>query len=397
MKQKITLSIIVILSCALAGIAQTNVQKQEVAAPFERVSSQSPSAERGQTSEWYNYGQAIYDLGGNVSYFRNFLFPDSTVQVEFSTGMGSVWKHSLGQVLDPTSTLFFNNTPLLATDDYSLDSVRFWYRYFRFQTAAPDTVVIQIYKHNRHTFNTFSTSGAPYAYVNYNYNMRKGATPDLEVTVLLTDADTAMDAQRTIEIPVNIIVNPDEKISATITYFPGNPFNVGDTIDTYMTSPPVNQINAFVAYDFRDNDKTIDAGEYNNQLNASSDVRYNISTNNWNGKYIPGTAWNAGFYHLDMDFKVTSNPVSVNEIEGSDFTVVLYPNPAANSLTVRSSTLKIERVEIIDVIGKTIFSQQSSGSNRQTIDVSALTEGIYFVKVTGNDGQTGTSRFAISR
>src|SRR5687767_15002893 len=57
-------------------------------------------------SEWYNYGQMIDAAGGDVDYFRNFLFPDSTVLVEFSDGMGPVWKHSIGEAMDPSSYAF---------------------------------------------------------------------------------------------------------------------------------------------------------------------------------------------------------------------------------------------------------------------------------------------------
>ena len=386
MKAKITYALFTMLACAMTGTAQINNLQQgaEVAVPLERLPNQYR-----QTSEWYNYGQSIYDMGGNVNYFRNYLFPDSTVVFEASSAMSSVWKHSLGQVLDPTSFNFLTNTPLSATQDYTLDSVRFWYRYFRFQSGAPDTVVIQIFKHNRHTFNTFSTSGAPYAYVNYNASIRKGATPDMEVTLLLTDADTAVGAQRSIELPVYIYVAPDQNISTSITYFPGNPFNVGDTIDAYMSPAPVNQINAFVVYDFRDNDKTIDAGKYNNELNASIDVRYNMSTNGWNGKYIPGTAWNSGFYHLDVDFKVTSDPVSVNEITNDASATALFPNPAANEFRIKNSELNIESVDVYSALGKLISGQRFDTGNRQKeirVDVSAFASGIYTVRIKTENG-----------
>src|SRR5262245_43526803 len=98
MNAKITHSFI--MACALATAGYAQIQNQaEVAVPMERITTQTPSAERTQTSEWYNYGQAIYDIGGNVSYFRNYLFPDSTVLFETTTGMAVVWKNSYGQVL----------------------------------------------------------------------------------------------------------------------------------------------------------------------------------------------------------------------------------------------------------------------------------------------------------
>jgi len=386
-KRKVTHSIVIALAFASLSNAQTNNLQRgaEVSVPVERFNSQTPSPERTQTSEWYNYGQAIYDLGGSVSYFRNYLFPDSTVVFEGSTGMAVVWKHSLGQVLDPTSFNFFNNTTLTSAMDYTLDSVRLWYRYFRFQSGAPDTLVIQIYKDNHITFaaDPWGT-GVPYARCAYNYTARKGMNADYEFTILLSDADTAMGVQRTIDIPLNIYVAPGDKIAATITYFPGNPFNAGDTIDAYMASPPVNLINAFVVYDFRDNDKLNDPLIYNNELNATKEVRYNISTNGWNGKYIPGTAWNSGFYHLDMDFKVTTEPVSVAELATGNSSMIIYPNPATTEFRIHPGVSgRIESVEVYNALGEKCLTPTLSKGEGVRVEVSSLPRGIYFVKVRG--------------
>jgi hypothetical protein len=383
--KKITLLFFFAVVMMAESTAQNSVVNVsgESAAPFERSVPLLQGDSRTSVSEWYNYGQAIYDMGGSVSYFRNYLFPDSTVVFETATGMSAVWKNSIGQVLDPTSFYLINNTVLDSTINYSLDSVRFWYRYFRFQNAAPDTLVIQIYEHNKLTFapDPWGT-GVPYARAPYNYLTRKGMTPSYEYTYLLTDNDTATDLQNSITLPVNVLVAAGKKIAATITYFPGNPFNAGDTIDAYMATPPANRINAFVAYDFRDNDKVVDALKYNNALTASKEVRYNISTNGWNGKYIPGTAWNAGFYHLDMDFKITTEPASVDGINSPLGSVSVFPNPVLNQLAIGKGhpdvSGAIKEIEIYDVMGNEIGKWQTANGNNK-IDVSGLSPGVYFV------------------
>ena len=63
--------------------------------------------------------------------------------------------------------------------------------------------------------------------------------------------------------------------------------------------------------------------------------------------------------------------------------LIIFPNPATNQLAVRSMKEAIEKIDIYNVLGERIFNKQLSTSSLelQTIDVSQLTTGIYFVKV----------------
>ena len=355
--------------------------------PIERLS-------RSTISEWYNYGASIYNLGGNVSYFRNFLFPDSTVQVEFTGGMGKVWKHSMGQTFDPTSTMFTANTVLNDFDSYTVDSLIFWYRYFRFQHGSPDTLIIQIWDDNLMTFQPNPWSdGRSYANVNYNYLSRKGDSPTQEFTILLGDGDTSMTNQNGIALALNHSVAAGKKFTAAITYFPGNAVNYGDTIDTYMTNPPTNPINSFVVYDYCDNDKILDPLKYNNSLIASTQVRYNISTNGWNGKYIAGTSWNAGFYHTDISFKITANNVGLSEAQNEFIYSNAYPNPFNDEYNI-SFSLTAESfvsISLYDLNGKFVnllweSAELPAGKNSIVFNREGLTPGMYFYEISTKEG-----------
>ncbi|MBK5285761.1 MAG: T9SS type A sorting domain-containing protein, partial [Bacteroidia bacterium] len=76
----------------------------------------------------------------------------------------------------------------------------------------------------------------------------------------------------------------------------------------------------------------------------------------------------------------------------------LSPNPVTHQLTIESGAMKIERVEIYDVLGRltpapfdgvypansgTQGDSQSERSRRLSVDVSFLTPGIYFIKAKG--------------
>jgi hypothetical protein len=62
--------------------------------------------------------------------------------------------------------------------------------------------------------------------------------------------------------------------------------------------------------------------------------------------------------------------------------VIIYPNPATNQFTIYDLPFTIERVEVFNALGQSIFSQQPEANSQQLIvDVSTLNRGIYFLKI----------------
>jgi len=109
-------------------------------------------------------------------------------------------------------------------------------------------------------------------------------------------------------------------------------------------------------------------------------------------------------YSLSNDGDVTGNhgnndywvvklapdfPTAFNALEQSVFSISLSPNPATNEITIHSGTFNVQRIEIINVLGERVYDQQLSTLNfeLQTVDVSQLPSGIYFVKVKGEAGE----------
>ena len=86
-------------------------------------------------------------------------------------------------------------------------------------------------------------------------------------------------------------------------------------------------------------------------------------------------------------------PTGINDAINASIGVFVYPNPAGNELRIQSAELKIESVEIYDVIGDKMFSRHPAvGSQQLSIDVSEFTPGIYFVKVKG-EGKEHITKF----
>jgi hypothetical protein len=78
---------------------------------------------------------------------------------------------------------------------------------------------------------------------------------------------------------------------------------------------------------------------------------------------------------FDDDFNLGNHDLDENHDE-----ITLYPNPSNGSFTLlRSSSQKIERVEIFDLNGKLIIYTEPI-SNKEIIDMSKNQKGVYFVK-----------------
>jgi len=79
------------------------------------------------------------------------------------------------------------------------------------------------------------------------------------------------------------------------------------------------------------------------------------------------------------------HPLSVNENALVDFSV--YPIPTTGHLTVQSNTT-IVQIEIYNQLGQLVLSF----SNKNIIDISNLSEGIYFIKVKDDYGNIGSQK-----
>ena len=76
-------------------------------------------------------------------------------------------------------------------------------------------------------------------------------------------------------------------------------------------------------------------------------------------------------------------PLSSYTFEKSSF--VVSPNPSNNSWKIASASVEISSVQIIDVLGKVVYSNNKT-SNEVNVDASTFTNGIYFAKIASANG-----------
>ena len=84
-------------------------------------------------------------------------------------------------------------------------------------------------------------------------------------------------------------------------------------------------------------------------------------------------------------------PLSVPNIIKQN-ALTLFPNPATTQLTIQSSNT-IEEINIINLLGQTVYSSHGSTSLTKMVDVSGWPGGVYFVKVSGTSATLSMAKF----
>jgi hypothetical protein len=89
--------------------------------------------------------------------------------------------------------------------------------------------------------------------------------------------------------------------------------------------------------------------------------------------------------------KLAIPDIAVGIAENNQPEVGLYPNPTNGDVNISLSTGAISTIEICDMVGKTVFSAQIK-NNQARIDCSMLNQGVYFLKVTDDNGNISTQK-----
>ena len=99
------------------------------------------------------------------------------------------------------------------------------------------------------------------------------------------------------------------------------------------------------------------------------------------GVHVSGTPSSGIVYNLTL-LETTINEIIETNIQ-------IYPNPAASQLTIGCNQLSINKIEITDLTCKTI---KTITQNTNTIDITDLSKGIYFINLFLDD-MTVTRKF----
>ena len=89
------------------------------------------------------------------------------------------------------------------------------------------------------------------------------------------------------------------------------------------------------------------------------------------------------FNRTTLDYSFVPAVLATNAFKKSSFNV--SPNPSNNVWKIASSETEIKSVQVIDVLGKVVFTNNSA-SNEVSIEATTYTNGIYFAKIASANG-----------
>ena len=96
--------------------------------------------------------------------------------------------------------------------------------------------------------------------------------------------------------------------------------------------------------------------------------------------------------------RIVYDETEVNTVNKTPNNISIYPNPAHNEVTIKSTTA-IESVEVVNMMGQVVASSLGKGSGQAAsskevlLDIRSQPAGVYFVKVSGPDGYRDGGRF----
>ncbi len=93
---------------------------------------------------------------------------------------------------------------------------------------------------------------------------------------------------------------------------------------------------------------------------------------------------------------MANNPpksIIINELNnGNNFEI--YPNPNNGIFTIDSKDV-IQKIEVTNIAGQTLFSETTSEKTHQ-LHLNHFSQGIYFIKVSYQDGLTITKKVIVN-
>lgn len=97
----------------------------------------------------------------------------------------------------------------------------------------------------------------------------------------------------------------------------------------------------------------------------------------------------------NTEFKITvkqeASGTGISVIPEGDFNI--YPNPAHNEINIESVDHFLSKVEIIDMIGKVVYSANIKGDNSLIIPIAQLDNAMYLLRLTTMDNEVVYRKF----
>ena len=179
------------------------------------------------------------------------------------------------------------------------------------------------------------------------------------------------------------------RIADTASMVPGTIYNIQIELDDIAnTFKAGNQLRLIIT--------SSNYPRYNRNMNTGAEMHPN---NNYDTLVAPLIATNYIYLNSNFSSKITlplgfNSPIGISE-NGNNELPVLYPNPTTNSFQLNDVPYKSD-VDIYNSTGVLVHHIAFYREN-ETIDVSNLEAGVYFVRILLNSGAVQTKKLIISK
>lgn len=290
----------------------------------------------------------MFKFNASSSPDATFIY-DSTVYSLYSTKVGSTFSLTIPygvQINKYTGELIWNNPDTLGSFMIMILSTSYKYglercqknQYHRFKVVSPTPSFVY------DSLSTLPVNGAGYFEFLYN----AGST----YTFCAKYKDYNADSVRIFSYPLDFFTTPIQ-----YTYTVNNSKNHYINVNWSPTTP-----------DIRDY-------PYNFVLNARSYYGADSVSNSY----------------LTVDYRYMFSTIGINEVSLANSAPNLFPNPASSTLNILIDNKELENseIEIINTLGQSVLNLPY----KKEIDVSKISNGYYFLRITTSDKQIIHSKF----
>ncbi|MCB0733792.1 MAG: T9SS type A sorting domain-containing protein [Flavobacteriales bacterium] len=442
-KNRYLLTLGLVLAVTGVSVAQGQLEMPKNERPVKFINPESKGqvqslGKKDIESGWLSPTQLMEDYGASFSgptYFP--LWEDSSVFFIPSTAATN--QNPYSNSFNLWGTVFQPDDPLyeLQTDGwkfnrfttYTCDSVSFPYSYIRqvdsmdvngTMTEVVDTLIVHFYQNSNLTTTWFFQNSDEIFSMPIMDQLdlsRKLAPKDVKFsdTILLT-ANAATDSMLEESISlggmsiaigdaVNKVGNDinlqyDNTIGVAIVFKTGMSYQFGDTLLSYNDQiVPSKKFNVFGSVSYSNSGgRVIQEEHMNNSFLTNRQVRYGQSVGPMKGYMatLQSVGWGSDFY-FPASFHVIGDNVGVSEVNKLGMNI--YPNPAAKGkalvVTAEYLTAPNVTINVVDVVGNSVYTSVENGAGEYTIPTENLRSGVYFVSMTAN-GVTATQKVVIT-
>jgi hypothetical protein len=86
---------------------------------------------------------------------------------------------------------------------------------------------------------------------------------------------------------------------------------------------------------------------------------------------------------LATNWRSSKTPLSLDDMSLENQNLVLYPNPTNSKIYVNGFNTNIEYFEVLDIMGRTVLSGNSTNDG---IDLTSLSNNTYIIKLVDENG-----------